>query len=101
MCEYCWMKVGSPQIWNEKVETGIKLMKGVYEFDEIGGNLHPQLDDYNLQDCFFEEYEPFFDEKVSAAQDMAERTCFIHFQNMTEDERYSAVAHYDGIWRKE
>lgn len=100
MCEVCWKDAGSPQIWNKKVELAVKLITAVYEIACTGGNLHAQIDDYNLDEGHFQEFNPYFKD-ITEEQATIEQECFKHLQTMSEDERYSAVAFYDEYWKKE
>lgn len=99
MCQYCWKNAGSPKIWNDRVKKAVELITDVYEFSSVGGNLHCELDDYNLNDAFLEgEFNPY-NEDVSEAQLSFEMACFEHLKTMTEEERYSAIAFYDEFWK--
>lgn len=91
MCSGCWMGAGSPKIVNDRTTAAVALIQRVYDFSPTGGNLHCELDDWNLDDCFFETFKPY-DPNVPPEQLEAERECFEAFKAMSEDERYSALA---------
>lgn len=97
MCEGCWEEYGRSKILNENVLCATELIKNVYEFDCVGGNLHVQLDDWNIEDCFFEKFEPF-DEDVTPEQLESELRCFNAMKLLSLKERASALAIYDGYW---
>lgn len=73
-----------------KLEKAKQLIARVYEFNPVGGNLHVQLDDGNLEDQWFEKFDPWFPE-ASKAQLAAERECFDFLKSMTYEERCAAV----------
>lgn len=91
MCYGCWEEAGSPKIVNDRTLSAVPLIKRVYEFSCVGGNLHCELDDWNVEDQFFEEFKPY-DPSVPADQLAAEKACFNSFKSMSEAERYSALA---------
>ena len=97
MCLGCWNEYGCPQIRNEKVEAAVGLIKKVYEFNMAGGGLHVMIDDWNLEDVFFnasakEELIAFQKHhKFTEDQVAAELECFDALAAMTVRERASAL----------
>jgi hypothetical protein len=102
MCLGCYEEAGKPKIYNDKVKEAVNLIKEVYEHSCVGGNLHVQIDDYNLSDDFFKDEEmEVYDENAPAEQIAIERQLYALLRIMTEQERVSAVALYDGFWHFE
>lgn len=113
MCCDCWAsKYDSPRIDSPAVRAAVDLIRKVYEYHPAGGHLHAQLDDYNLEDRFFDDessaeidqlerysqpnsYEP---SEAGHAQ-AAERACFDAFKAMTLPERVSALSLSEGCWK--
>lgn len=95
MCVGCWKKYGQPGIINEKTLRAAELVEQVYERAVTGGNLHVQLDDWNLEDEFFDGFKVYHDDLGSEQIDI-ERRCFEAFKAMTLEERASALALHDG-----
>lgn len=95
MCEGCYAEFGFPKVVNGDTLHAAGLMAKVYEFSCVGGNLHCELDDWNIDDVFFkDEFKPY-DVGVSAEQLAAERECFDALKAMSLDDRASALALYD------
>lgn len=95
MCLNCYERFGEPKIVSEKTKAAAQLIAKVFEIHGTGGNLHCQIDDWNLEDEFFDElveYTPTSDEQRSA-----ERACFNALKAMTLEERASALAIHDGM----
>lgn len=101
MCKQCWIDAGQPNIANERVFQCVDLIRDVYTFSSSGGNLHCQLDDYNLGDEFFDTDAHVIYLDVSPEQFEAEKKCYSAMKNMSEQERYAAVALYDSYWEAE
>lgn len=99
MCFECWQRYGSPMIDSPKVRKAAKLIEEVYECHSAGGNLHVQLDDWNLENEYFEEYKIYCEENPELEK--AERNCFNMLRLLSLQERASALALYEGFWRKE
>lgn len=97
MCYGCYLDYGSPSIRNEKTEAAALLIAKVYSFSETGGNLHIHLDDWNIEDEYFEEFEIWRND-CSQEQVDADRACFDALKAMTLDERASAIAIHEGFF---
>ncbi len=54
MCETCWQYFGSPTELPEGWEEIAALISDLYVDYPTGGLLHCELDDWNLEDRFFE-----------------------------------------------
>lgn len=98
MCYGCWEEAGRPAIVNGRTVAALPLIEAVYAESEVGGALHIVLDDWNLEDddvawcasdeCASGQGRPFTD---------AEGRCTAAFVAMTEPERASALALYEGF----
>jgi len=91
MCEGCYEEYGRPNIINEITISAAKLIERVYSFSEVGGNLHIHLEDWNIEDEYFEEFVVYRIE-ASEYQISAEKECFSMLKAMTLKERASALA---------
>ena len=105
MCVQCWEEYGREVIDNPAVRAASKAADAVYEFSCVGGNLHVLLDDWNLDDSFFDggddDYARSIDENIHEAgrdQLAAERYCLGLFRALTEAERASALALRGLMW---
>lgn len=97
MCIGCWQRCGSPVINNDKIRDAVKLIEEVYFYNGAGGNLHVQLDDWNIENEFFENYK-LFDASICDEQKDAEIKCFNALKLLTLEERASALSLYWGYW---
>jgi len=79
-----------PVIISKKTKHAAALVRRVYEFNCMGGNLHCQLDDYNLEDEFWDIFTIYIND-ASPDQISAERKCFNAFKAMSIAERASAL----------
>lgn len=102
MCMGCWKKAGSPKIETDEVLAAALWIDAVYnEMNcEVGGDLHCQLDDYNLDDASFDDKEEkrIRESNLRPETRLVELRCFNLMRSMTEQERISACALYDGFW---
>lgn len=103
MCYGCYEEVGKPAIVNDKTKMAAELIKYLYEQDgcSAGGYAHIVTDDWNLEDgnidlCITEaekgEYEHISEEGRQACINTLK--CL---KELTEDERYSALALVDSF----
>jgi hypothetical protein len=97
MCENCWKEYGSPRIDTQEIREAAILIKAVYDYHPTAGNLHCQLDDWNIDDDFFRDYECYI-ENTSEEQREAEIKCFYALKILSEEERASALGLHDGYW---
>lgn len=98
MCEGCYDDFGRPQIRTARVRRMRKKIERVYEFNSVGGNLHVHLDDWNIEDEFFEDLEmEVWDKDASPERLAAERDCYAAMRRATLDQRTSALAMFDGF----
>lgn len=99
MCLGCYAEARFPKIVTPATLALGPLADRVYEFSGTGGNLHIYLDDWNLDDTFFEDAEMKVYYDGDAEQLAAERTCYAALRAMSEDERASAMALWNGFLR--
>ena len=92
MCIGCYEEYGAPKIVSDKTLAAADLVRVVYEHSVVGGNLHVQLDDWNIEDEFWEEFHPNGFDGETEEQLSAERRCFDAFKAMSLEERASALA---------
>lgn len=88
MCQGCYQELGSPVDVTPDVMVALQLIKAVYSMNAVGGNLHCQLDDWNLQDSMFEE-------RYAANLNFVELACFNKMKELTVNQRATALAMYD------
>ena len=90
MCYKCYTEYGKPEILNEATRKAAKLVEGVYEIHGAGGTAHVVVDDFNITDANVQfclrDSEP----------GSIEYRCMQAFVNLSEDERASALALYEG-----
>ena len=102
MCINCWEHQGSPQVDNPKVREAARRIGELYQQEQCGagGCLHVQVDDFNLEDDFFEDVqlEHFPQCTCNKARIEVENTLYQHLRAMSQEERFSAVALHDGYW---
>jgi len=99
MCKGCYENYGSPEIFNSEIFAVSVLIDVLYKFDggESGGNLHIQLDDWNLDDCHFEAFEEW-SEYGTIDQPVLERRIFDMMKKMSVRDRASALGLQEGFW---
>ncbi len=100
MCLDCYGEYGSPKILNEAVLKAVNLINTIYVFSTVGGNLHVQLDDWNIEDEYWGEFEPFREDSTEYELGI-ERECFDTMKSMSLEERASALVLHYGGWRVE
>jgi hypothetical protein len=96
MCEGCYDDDGRPALVSQRTLLAVDAICRVYAWCSVGGNVHAQLDDWNLEDEHFEEFVNYQDE-APAAQVAAERACFDRMAGLSIDERASALAMAHGM----
>lgn len=107
MCEGCYEEYGRPAIITDRTLAAAELVRQVYDFSGVGGNLHIVVDDWNIEDDNLEfcskeiaaggYFDPKYpEEKPSSEQLAVERRCCDALMRMTLDERASALALYGG-----
>jgi hypothetical protein len=96
MCAGCYEEYGKPAIVSGRTVWASALVRRVYKHCDLGGNLHSQLDDWNIEDDCWDEFTIYRNDS-SPNQIAAERACFDAFKALTLDERASALAMYTGL----
>ncbi len=92
MCEGCWGEYGNPVERFEGFEKVVEAIKAVYGEDYVGGALHIQIDDFNVEDMHFDARA---EERIKTE---AERKCFDLLKGLTLRQRASVLAYHDGYW---
>lgn len=114
MCYGCWEERGKPQDDSPEVKIVADLIRKVYECSIVGGNLHIVIDDWNLDDASLQ----FCSNQINAGgykkpnpdkwdlamestpqQLRVERECCDALLKLSETQRASALALYDGFWK--
>lgn len=107
MCYGCWNDSEQARIDNEQVRAVAVMIAQIYENHCTGGMLHIVLDDWNIED---HNIRWCLDEAITEAanggyggdihpDDLAlMRRCGEAMLALTEEERASALALYDGFW---
>ena len=99
MCYGCWESYGKPKIDNADVREAVLLIDRVYSYSVVGGNLHCELDDWNIEDRFWEKFVIYpFAADTPVEQLEAELKCWFAMRNLSLEERASALAMYDGFF---
>jgi hypothetical protein len=83
----------------QKIERAVRTIARVYDFDMMGGNLHVLIDDENLDDeCMDWGATAIAENLAEGSQDhiRAEQECLAALKDLTEKERYIAVARHYG-----
>jgi len=97
MCISCWEEYGSPRIDTAEIRAAVVAVTAVYGESPVGGNLHVVLDDWNIEDEHVRGWIDYAAEPITEA----ERACGAALARLTESERASALAIYDGFWNPE
>ena len=90
MCRRCWDEAGQPSINTSGVQRAARRIREVYEEDALGGNMHVVIEDWNVRQSDLDWCAPM-------VTTVAERRCHEALNDLTEDERTSALALYDGF----
>ena len=94
-----WQKLGCPSVVNGATLAAADLIAAVYQHSMNGGNLHDQLEMWNLKDVFFKDGLITVRDPGSSPERLeAERKCYDALRLMPEKERASAVALYEGYF---
>jgi hypothetical protein len=100
MCKGCWIEADKPNIKNNLTKSVAKMIERVYDFSMSGGNAHIVVDDWNIEDnhidfCLQMVLQNV--EKYDQDQLDAEKEFLMTFKLLDEEERYSALALYEGF----
>ena len=98
MGKNCWIEYGSPQIKSEVILYASSLINRVFEYSEYGGNLHVQLDDWNIEDRYWEMFKKPFHDDTTQKQFDVETRCVSVMKILTLKERASALGLSEGFW---
>jgi len=81
------------------IRKAATLADQVYEFSYVGGDLHILLDDWNVEDNHLDFCATAIEENIhelSPENQEIERQCLAAFKELSEEERYSALAIREG-----
>lgn len=97
MCTSCWETEGRHSLVNDKTRAAAALIAELYERHTVGGYLHIVTDDYNIEQdsidwCMGSSGRGCFGRPM----DDVERRCGEALQDMTDEERGSAIAIWEG-----
>lgn len=95
MCMGCWHNMGAPKIDNAKVQRVAALVATLYATHPVGGRWHIVTDDWNLEDEHVQSCAEAADGEMSSPVDGELGPLLA---SMTEDERGSALALWEGWW---
>lgn len=107
MCIQCWQENEHPQIDNERVRSVALMIAQVYENHCTGGMLHIVIDDWNIEGhnirwcldvAMAEAANGGHGDDIHPDDLALMRRCGEAMLALTEDERASALALYDGLW---
>ena len=91
MCIGCYEEYESPVERCGTTEQVVVLIREIYEESCVGGGMHIQLDDWNLDD------EHFDSECEGFLKTENERACFALMKAMTVEQRATALAICNGF----
>lgn len=104
MCYSCWERAGGPTLDTPAVHDAAALIAKVYEQSCVGGGLHVIVDDWNVEDDHFNtDAEQWIEENAHDLDEAGlavERACYAALKALTEAERYSALALYEGYYAR-
>jgi hypothetical protein len=104
MCRNCWQEYyDASDVDNIMVRYLARCIRDVYELAPAGGHLHVALDDWNLGDdqdwSWYEDWVAKDDNTPEMVEEcFLARRCLSLLRVMSEAERASALALYDGYW---
>lgn len=124
MCRDCWTEAGEPADWTPQTAHLIDLIGDLYAIHAVGGPLHVQLDDWNIDGSITPYYDGYTDEELDALwwrgaplaelnpgapvvlenlgrsmRSLCEEIAEI-LNGMTEGQRYAALAYADGFIKR-
>ena len=80
---------------DERFDRAVTATKRLLDMEPMGGNLHIQVGDLNLEDEFFEGPMKVWHPTVPE-QAVAEAECYAALAVLSEDERFAAVRLAEG-----
>lgn len=102
MCQNCWVEEGSPSIINHRTKRAAVLVERLYETEHCGagGIAHIVTDDWNVRDsdieyCINDANSDY--EGSKEALQAALKVLNYFLKRLSINERYSALAIYDGL----
>lgn len=92
MCRQCWDDYEIEGSFCDLTDRAVELIGRVFEADEVGGNFHVAIDDWNLEDATLE----WIAERLFAELTSSEVRLLAVFGMMSEEERATALAIHEG-----
>lgn len=98
MCSGCWEEMGFLQIDTPAVREAAKAVDLLYDYSAVGGALHIVVDDWNVER---EHIEHCLANNLSQYEEQREIEIKVGnlFLALTKEERVSALALQDGLWK--
>ena len=69
MCVNCWNEAGQPANWTPEIAEALALVRELYAIHPVGGPLHVQLDDCNIDMDIVPAYEHYTDAELDRLYD--------------------------------
>ena len=79
---------------HDDVDKAVELIERVFEVHLVGGYLHCQIEDGNLEDCDFEEETLVRRPHNIDYPSHIEMECYHHLKSMAENDRFEAYRRY-------
>lgn len=100
MCRGCYEEQGSPIAVCETTQQAVDVINEIYRLNNVGGNAHIVVDDWNLEDehidfCLDQRNWVFRD--ASDEQKACEKHALMLLKDMTIDQRFTVLALKEGI----
>ena len=70
MCVDCWNEAGQPANWTPEIAEALELVRQLYAIHPVGGPLHVQLDDWNIDGNLMPWCEGYSDAELDRLYDI-------------------------------
>lgn len=100
MCNKCWENAGSPLNWTPDIARALALTKELYAIHSVGGPLHVELDDWNINGTITPWYDGYSDEELDEGHRTMRQICdelAALLNTMPVADRYAMLAYHDRI----
>jgi hypothetical protein len=106
MCINCWQEAGYKTIINDRVKEAARLVEELYltESGGVGGYGHIVFDDWNLDcvaSCLHDAENALYKDNLCEETRLASMAALKAFEALSEDERASALALYEGFIKED
>lgn len=106
MCINCWTESEYKTVINDRVKEAARLIEELYltENGSVGGYGHVVFDDWNLDcaaSCLDDAEKAIYKEHLCEETRQASIAALKAFQALSEDERASALALYEGFIKED